>query len=247
MASLEFSDVVKRIVEQHLHDHVYTSMPAKVISVDNFSSNQTVDIQPQIVDTFKDNKNVELPPILDVPVAFPSAGGGILSFPIKVGDTVLAVFSQKSIEEWLDSRADNTSYTPSDKRSYSLNDAIAIPGLYTKVTNLNPNATDVELKFNNMSIRLGADGNLYVDSDSQINIVSGGNTTIGVTGNLEATASGNIDLTAPTVNLNGNVNVSGDLVVTGDASANEVTATVTNNSLSSHTHPSNGSPPTPGT
>jgi hypothetical protein len=183
----------------------------------------------------------------------PSGGGGLLSFPIKVGDTVLAVFSQKSIEEWLDSRADNISYTPSDKRTYSLNDAIAIPGLYTKVTNLNPNATDVELKFSGMSIRLGVDGNLYVDSDSQINIVSGGNTTINVTGNLEAEATGQVDITSPTINLNGNVSISGDLSVTGsgsvtgDLEGNEVTATNEDVKLSTHEHPALNAPPTPGT
>lgn len=231
MANLELSDVIQRTVEQWVLEHVYTSMPAKVISVSNYSSNQTVDIQPQIVDAYRDGRDVELPAILDVPVIMPSAGGGLLSFPIAVGDTVTAVFSRKSIDEWMNSRADRVSYIPSDRRSYHLNDAIVIPGLYTKNTNLSPNATDVELKFANSRITLKVNGDIEVDTPN----------------NLTATAGGQADITAPTININGNCNISGNLVVTGSVSGNVVTDTATNNVLSTHTHPSNGSPPTPGT
>lgn len=154
MANLEFPDIIRRIVEQYVHEHIYTAMPAKVISVENLEDEQTIDIQPNIVDVFRDHRNVELPPVLDVPVVFPSAGGGILSFPIKVGDTVLAVFSQKSIDEWVNSNDDFKYYTPADMRSYDLNDAIAIPGLYTKKTNLHPNPNDVELKYGDSKIIL---------------------------------------------------------------------------------------------
>lgn len=231
MANMEFSDVVRRIVEQYVHEHIYTAMPAKVVNVENLETEQTIDIQPNIVDVFRDHKNIQLPPVLDVPVVFPSAGGGMLSFPIKEGDVVLAVFSQKSIDEWVNSNDDFKYYTPSDMRSYDLNDAIAIPGLYTKKTNLNPNPNDVELKFGDSKITLKSDGNIEINTPND----------------LVANVGGNVDITAPTINLKGNVSIDGDLSVTGDAEANDVTATSTNNTLSGHEHPGSNAPPTPGT
>jgi phage baseplate assembly protein gpV len=254
MATLEFSDTVLRMVEGYIKEHIYTAIPAKILDVSNLSSNQTIDIQPQIIETFRDDRNIELPPILDVPIIFCGGGGGLLSFPVQAGDTVLAVFSMKSIDEWMESRATDSVLMPSDKRTYNINDAIAIAGLYSKNTNLNPNSTDVELKFNGMSIRLGADNNIYIDNSSaDININATGNVNLTAQGNLVASASGQVNITAPTINLNGNVNISGNLdvggstTITGDIEANEVTATITDNKLSTHEHPALNAPPTPGT
>lgn len=230
MATLELSDYVKRQVEEYVREHVYTSIPARVINVSSFSSQQTVDIQPQIIDTFKDDRNIELPPILDVPVVFPSAGGGILSFPIKTGDIILAVFSMKSIDEWMNGRGSDKTFTPSDKRSYNINDAIAIPGLHTKNTNLSPSSTDVELKFSDSSISIDPQGNISIVSNNDVDITT--------TGNLTATVNGGqADVTASTINLNGNVNISGNLDVTGSTS---LSSTVTSNGVNisdTHIHP----------
>lgn len=256
MSSLEFSNVVLRIVEQHLKENVYTAIPARVISVENLASSQTVDIKPDIIDVYRDDRNVEFAPILDVPLIFPAGGGGLISFPIQSGDTVLAVFSERSIDEWIEGRQGDSSFTPKDKRSFSIADAIAIPGLYTKNTNLSPNPTDVELKFGDMSIRLAEDGNIYIDNqDSDVNINVTGDVNITAT-NIVAEASAQADVTAPQINLTGDVSISGDISIggnaeiTGDVEANEVTAgppgsTVT---LTTHTHTGGGSgPPTPNT
>ncbi len=155
MAAMEFSDVVLRMIMQFTNQHINTAIPAKVLAVNKFTSKQIVDVQPLIDETYEGGGSVELPAILDVPVVFPSAGGGIISFPIKVGDTVLLVFSKKSIDEWMQTTIDNKrSITPSDKRNFSINDAVVFPGLYTQKTNLSPNAVDVEIKFNGLSIKL---------------------------------------------------------------------------------------------
>lgn len=167
MANQEFSDVVLRLVSSFARDHINTSMPAKVTNVRDLDRNQVIDVLPLINNSFDDGTDLEYPPIYDVPVIFPSAGGGLLSFPIKVDDTVLLVFSQKSLAEWMESRSfGNTGFTPADKRRYAINDAIAFPGLYTKNTHLNPNNTDVELKFKKMSFKLENSNNITLTNDT---------------------------------------------------------------------------------
>lgn len=172
MSNMEFSDIVLRIVSEYARSHINTSLPAIVTNVDNLEDHQTIDVLPMINDTFDDGTALELPPILDVPVIFPSAGGGLLSFPVKVGDPILLIFSKRSLDEWMESRSlDEVGFTPEDKRYYSLNDAVAFPGLYPKKTSLSPNPTDVELKFNSMSIKLEAAGNLSLTNGNGSNSV----------------------------------------------------------------------------
>jgi hypothetical protein len=241
MAVLEFSDVVLRIVSEYAKQHMNTSVPARVISVDNFGSDQTVDVLPIINDTFADGTVLELPPILDVPVQYPSAGGGLLSFPIVVGDIVLLVFSKRSIDEWMASRTtDNGTFTPADKRTYSLNDAIAIPGIYTKNTNLTPNTTDVELKFKNLSIKLEASGNISLTNgpaSSSVVLASSGDVTLNNSGGSVTLAnSGLITLAnaggSIVLNLDGSVSFGNGASIT--AAGDMVTAS--GKSMSNHTH-----------
>jgi hypothetical protein len=242
MANLEFSDVVLRIVAEYTRQHVNTSVPARVIAVDNYGSDQTVDVLPTINDVFSDGTVLELPPILDVPIQFPSAGGGLLSFPVAVGDTVLLIFSKRSLDEWMSSRTtDKGTFTPADRRNYSLNDAIAIPGLYSKNTNLSPNTTDVELKFNNISFKLEKSGNASLTNGNGSNSVtlasSGDVTLVNSSGSITIASSGLITLAnaggSIALNLDGSVAFGNGAAIT--AAGDMVTAT--GKSMSNHTHP----------
>jgi hypothetical protein len=160
MAATTFEDIFVRLFNHNLNSSIYTSIPAGVVSVSTFEAEQTVDVKPLINKTYDDGVILALPNILAVPVVFPSAGGGALTFPISVGDTVLLVFSMRSMDEWLE--GEGFSVTPVDLRTHYLNDAVAIPGLYTKKSHLKPNTTDVELKFKEQSIRLAASGDMVL-------------------------------------------------------------------------------------
>jgi hypothetical protein len=69
---------------------------------------------------------MRLPVIRDVPVVFPGSGGRRIKFPVSVGDYVLLVFSDDSLEQWL---ARGGEVDPLDDRHHHLADAIAIPGI----------------------------------------------------------------------------------------------------------------------
>lgn len=62
----------------------------------------------------------------DVPVQFPSAGGFSLTFPVAAGDPCLLVFTDRSLDKWLDTGAE---VDPVDLRRHDLTDAVAILGV----------------------------------------------------------------------------------------------------------------------
>ena len=72
-------------------------------------------------------QGVQLPVLTDVPIVFPRGGGFNLTFPVQPGDEVLLVFSDTSIDEWLQSGGVNNNQV--SQRRHSLSDAIAILGL----------------------------------------------------------------------------------------------------------------------
>lgn len=170
-------------IDSHIkrfRDNLYTALPAVVEKYN--SDKQTVDVTPTL--NMTTNKGQELPwaTLRDVQVMFPSAGGGLLSFPVKKGDTVLLVFSKNSLDAWKNGSGNPVKLN--SKRSHSASDAIAIVGLYTTQTNLSPNPDDVELKFNDNSIILKEDGNIEIKTNSTIKIQNNSTELIGLLSNL---------------------------------------------------------------
>jgi hypothetical protein len=115
-----------------------------------------------------DGQVSECPEIFNVPVINPSAGGGLLSFPIQIGDTVWIEFSMRNIEEWLE--GDGGSVTEPTQRMHDMSDAVAIVGLYTKNSHLQPDKKDVVLKFKDNKLVLKEDGNVEIHSKSKYSV-----------------------------------------------------------------------------
>jgi hypothetical protein len=90
---------------------------------------QLIDAQPLVLETFEHEgeEHVErLPVIRNVPVCFPGGGGFALLFPVAVGDTVLLVFADRSLDKW---KSYGGEQHPREPRRHHLSDAIAVPGL----------------------------------------------------------------------------------------------------------------------
>lgn len=109
---------------------VWTALPGVVQAYN--ASEQTVDVQPAVMNGYTDESGDRatetLPVIPRVPVVFPGAGVYSITWPLAVGDTVLLVFSSRSIDTYL---AQGGVADPRDDRRHSLSDAVAIPGLRT--------------------------------------------------------------------------------------------------------------------
>lgn len=169
------------VIDSHIQNYdsqLFTAMPASVLEVTKDGGIKYVKVQPSLNKIYTDGVTSKMPPVSKVPVVFPSGGGGLLSFPIVEGDTVLLIFSKRNISNWLE--GDGGEVNPATLRTNSLNDAIAIPGLYPTKNNLSPNDTDTELKYNGNTILLKQDGGMEIKTES---------------GDLDVSASGKVAVT----------------------------------------------------
>ncbi|MFN1150065.1 Gp138 family membrane-puncturing spike protein [Serratia liquefaciens] len=168
----------------------------------------------------KDSEN--LPLLVDVPVVFPRGGGCTLTFPVKEGDECLLIFADRCIDFWWQSGGVQE---PVDPRQHDLSDAFCIPGPQSqamKISGVSTNAAQLRTD----------DGTAFVE------VAAGGDIT--------ATTTGSMTINAPTIMLNGNVTINGNLsqgMGDGGGSATLLgPVTVTNDvkaggkSLTTHTH-----------
>lgn len=119
-----FAETIRQAMAGHTQD-LRVAMPAEVIEYDH--KKQMVTVKPYFKRKYRDGELADSPMIYKVPVAFPRAGESFIAMPIKKGHTVLLVFSDRSMEKWLNS---GTSVDPEDTRAHHISDAIAIPGCY---------------------------------------------------------------------------------------------------------------------
>jgi len=193
MAGESELDFIQSAIEARIRSGVYTMLPAKITKITSFENTQTVDVQPLIGRLWQDGFYQVPQEIENVPVVFPSAGGGMLSFPVAVGDGVSLLFSMRDIDNWSNSDG-SKQQSPKTARYHALTDAIAIAGLYTKSSNLSPNPTDVELKFAGSSIKMKPNGD--------VTATVAGAATWNTTGDMNINAGGDINMTATNINLN---------------------------------------------
>ncbi|EHZ8806236.1 phage baseplate protein [Salmonella enterica] len=167
-------------------------------------------------------QSVDYPLLMDVPVVFPRGGGVTLTFPIKEGDECLVVFSSRCIDFWWQNGGVQER---ADKRMHDLSDAFVIPGPQSQVKKISGISTSAaQLRTDN--------GTAFVE------VAAGGDIT--------ATTTGSMTINAPTITLNGNVTINGNLSQGMGESGGTATmlgpVTVTNDveaggkSLTTHTH-----------
>lgn len=109
---------------QQTQKQIHTALPAKV--VDFNPQNQTATLAVQITQILTDGGTVQIPPLVDVPVAFPRGGGFAVTFPLNAGDEGIAIFSERCIDGWWQS---GRASEPMDYRQHDLSDAMFIPSI----------------------------------------------------------------------------------------------------------------------
>lgn len=162
---------LKAFMQSHLENlqsQIFTGLPATVTDVSSYEDQNIISVRPVIDMQHSDGQVSECPEIFNVPVINPSAGGGILSFPVVVGDTVWLEFSMRNIEKWLEGGGE--SVTEPTMRMHDMSDAVAVVGVYTKNNHLSPDPKDVLLKFKDNSIRLKDDGNIEIITKSKYSV-----------------------------------------------------------------------------
>ena len=162
----EFKSAIKEWIKKG-GENIHVSMIGKIESY-NPQTNRA-SITPVGTMTCPDWQELPFPTIHNVPIQYPCGNGGKsgVTFPIKQGDTCIIIFADHQIENFLSGEKSD------DMRNHSLNDAYAIPTLFSdSVPTLKSNPNDVCF-FN--------DGSLVVlnSSSMTINLADGTNVSIG--------------------------------------------------------------------
>lgn len=124
---MSLAEVINAALDYRLAN-VRVAIPGQVEYYD--AAKQTATVQPLVQDRFVDGAEelVEsLPALVGVPVAFPSGGGFVITFPLAKGDTGLLVLADRPLDQWL---AKGGVVDPVDVRTHSLAGAVFYPGLH---------------------------------------------------------------------------------------------------------------------
>lgn len=171
--SPSLADLLQIAIDRSI-EGVNVAIPARVESYNALK--QSINAQPLIRRGYTDengDRQVEtLPIVTNVPVAFPGAGGFRLTMPVTKGDTVLLIFSQRSLDKWL---TKGGLVDPNDDRTHDMSDAVAILGVRSFANPL------VDAPTSHAS--LGKDGGTQIQcKDASIDIGNDGDTFTGVDG-----------------------------------------------------------------
>jgi phage baseplate assembly protein gpV len=140
---------------------------------------------------------ISIPPLLDVPVVFPSGGGCTLTFGLKNGDEGLVIIASRCIDAWWlhGWRGDNDVPAPQvqmEFRMHDLSDGFFIPGprsLPNVIPAISPDTAQFRTDTGNTYVEL-------VPDDSAVNVVTTGDVNADAGGSINAQAGGDINATA---------------------------------------------------
>jgi len=166
---MTLSSALKRAIHSVLED-VHVCLPGRIETYDH--ETQLADVKPLLKRKFKDgSESLEFPVCTSVPVVMPRTSSASLILPVKKGDYVMLLFSERAIGDWLQRGG---IIEQQSERVFDLSDAIAIPGLYpSTVASPAPNANDLQIQNGDSKITIKAGGDIEVESNGAVNIKSG--------------------------------------------------------------------------
>lgn len=231
MIDIDLMDIIRTQFKIDMSE-IYTALPCKIVNVYQDNKQQKVDVIPSVNNLMKDGTGEPSMQILGIPIIFPGSSTTLISFPINNGDTVMCIFSQRSMDNFKIGNGEPT--TANDYRKFSDQDAVAIPGLYPFGKSLNNPAVrkyphdqnkDLCIAHNiasgtEVNILLKQSGNLFINTEQEVTV----NCKTGV---INATESYTINtptmnINAQTTNWTGNIIHQGNYTMTGQAKFNGI-------------------------
>lgn len=190
-----------------------TALPAYITKVNTTGGALvSVDVRPAILHTITepngiDQRTQELPIISGVPVVMPRSQttGFSLTIPLAVGDEVLLVVADRSIDNWQSTGRVSRPSEPVVSRSHDLTDAIAIVGISNGMTSIpNYSFEAIELRNKENSISVSVSDSTVVVNNNGVKISVEGDTILMDNGNSSITIeSHKITIDSPLVEITG--------------------------------------------
>lgn len=131
--------------------------PATVLAVKGTGK---VDLQIQLQAKYvTDDAPVTLPTIQDALVCQPRGAGYYIKLPVKVGDTGIALFCDRSLDSW---SVQGGTVFPNDTRTHDLSDCVFIPGLYPFNNQIQDTTDDLIVKNGNAEMHIQSAGTFLI-------------------------------------------------------------------------------------
>jgi hypothetical protein len=194
----EINGTIKALIESRI-DEIHTALPAKIRSYDA----KTMYAEVILLNKKElEGEQVQIPPVVEVPVAHFNAGNFIIRPPYSKGDIVQVIFNERALDKLLISgKSEEVKLT----RKFSYDDAVVVKGLKLESEqDLNSSYTEdllIENMKANSRIVMKANGDLYIETTGQTDIETTGQTNI--------TSGSTTTVTAPTIIADGTVNLGG--------------------------------------
>ena len=107
--------------------NIHTMIPGIITKYSGHSTRKAT-VMPMVKAKLLNNTDLEIQPIDNVPVVFPSSNSFSLLFPLNAGDGCLIAFSESGIGNYINGSGEIKE--ADDLSRFSLTDAICIPGLW---------------------------------------------------------------------------------------------------------------------
>lgn len=160
------TDAIKNALESTIAD-IHTGFPAVVQSFD--PALQEADVVPVIKRRKRESTGGQrfkgLPLLPSVPVVYPSSIDSSLYFPLKKGDSVWVLVSERSVDGWRPQG--NTQAVPSVARKFDLSDVYCLPGAAADNAKLPANryGNDLILHHMGLEVRITANGEILIGEE----------------------------------------------------------------------------------
>lgn len=204
---------------------IHTAMPGSIIDFDAATMTATVQLAIQGVQTKLDGtrQNITIAPLQHVPVFFTGAGGHTLTFPVAAGDECLVVFSERNIDAWYQHGGVQP---PMDWRMHDINDGIALVGSRSQPNVLGSGGSGSNSggssapQTSTKTVQLRSnDGKTLVDLNGADNAITlyangAGEAVVFVDGknqDITLQTQNTVTINAPTVTINGELHVTGEI------------------------------------
>lgn len=174
---------------------MWSAMPGIIQSVDLVKQSCVVQvaIQMSVQDLETGESSLQsISPLLDAPLFFPHGGAMSITFPVAAGDECLVVFASRCIDGWWQSGGVQPQAL---FRMHDLSDGFVFAGFRSN-NNVISGISSTKLQIRS------ADGTNVIEVDP-------------VGGQVNVMSVNSVNVTAPGIDLNGNVTISGSLVVDG--------------------------------
>ncbi|HBT8980834.1 TPA: hypothetical protein MCM29_005582 [Klebsiella pneumoniae] len=186
-----FTTTLGDLVTSKLAD-VHTAVPARLTSI-NYGSGKG-SAQPLVKTAIGTSKTIPYPELLDIPIIVQSGNGGKakITFPIKPGDTVLVVFSERDPSNFLSGNNGDNLSEPAQRTYLGLYPIAIVPCLSAGNSSTEIDSENLVIANDQSKFTLYPDGTIIIENSGG-KIEMGSDGTINLNG-LKISPTGQLTL-----------------------------------------------------